>query len=306
MNTQSIIPKQYVTSQTVSGIYTEKFHFPADTYISIHEHEFFEIGITLDGSAVHMDNNSEHILSRGSVYCVPTGIGHAVQAQKSWTVYNIYLFPMTFMSCFLDRDLKSLRTLKYFLLKVCGSQHKTGYFSLSETSLQTVNKLCCLADNYPFPDTPSFSLYREHCMLNIMLILAEETVSLHPDYNLHFDTRMLQISHYIAANLQLPLQKLLMDLSEFLSLDKQYINRIVKKETGVPVSNYIQQCKIEKSIHLLHTGVSVSEAAYATGFYDQSHFRRYFYKYTGMTPTEYVRHLKCRTSYEKKHTDFRF
>lgn len=293
MHPEEMIPKQYVTSHTVSGIYAEKFHFTQNTVIPAHGHEFFEIGITLKGCASHLEGSSKQILNKGSVYCVPAGTEHAICTEKIWTVYNIYLFPMTFMSCFLDRDLPSLRILKYFLLKICGAQHKTGYFSLSETALQTINDLCFLADSYPFPDAPSFSLYRGHCILNIMLILAEETASLYPDYNLHFDTRMLQISHYIAANLQLPLQKLLTDLSASLSLNKQYINRIVKKETGVPVSNYIQHCKIEKSIHLLHTGVSVSEAACATGFYDPSHFRRYFYKYTGITPADYVRHLEC-------------
>ena len=73
------------------------------------------------------------------------------------------------------------------------------------------------------------------------------------------------------------------------SYHKNYINAIVKKETGETLHSYLLNYRIERAAELLASGeYSVSEAAEAVGFSECTHFSRAFKKITGKSPNEYI------------------
>jgi AraC-like DNA-binding protein len=47
--------------------------------------------------------------------------------------------------------------------------------------------------------------------------------------------------------------------------------------------------RIEQSCAALAAGAPLADAALSSGFYDQSHFVRFFKRYTGMTPSLFQR-----------------
>lgn len=284
MHQTQIISKQHIPTHNTSCLYTETFSFQANERVLEHGHEFFEIGITLDGRAIHETKMYHHTLTTGCVYCIPMGNTHSITAKESWSVYNIYFFPSTFISYFLNNESSRYNLLRYFLIKICGNNHNTLNFHLSDVTLKAINMNSSLIENYPFPDSGSFSLCREHCILNILLLLAEEFALQFGIQSQAYDSRIMQITQYILIHLEQPTKQLLLNLSKQLSLNQQYINRIVKKEMGIPISQYIHQCKIEKAMQLLYSGLSISETAYSLGFFDQSHFYKYFLKYVKISP----------------------
>lgn len=288
MGKRHIISKQYISSHTSSCLYTEKFTFPSNGQITEHGHEFFEIGITLCGKAAHDVQGLNQTLNPGSIYCIPTGTTHAITVSEDWTVYNIYLFPTAFTSHYLDKTSYPYNLLRYFLIKICGKQQDSLFYQLSDATLQSIYMNFHLVENYPFISSGSYSLYCEHCIMNILLLLAEEYVLQFCGKSIPFDSRIMQITQYVLTHLEQPTNLLLSNLSEELMLNRQYINRIVKKEIGIPISQYIHQCKIEKSMECLTSGLSISETAYFLGFYDQSHFHKYFLKYAGISPTKFI------------------
>lgn len=77
-------------------------------------------------------------------------------------------------------------------------------------------------------------------------------------------------------------------ISEVFSYHSYYINRILKKNFGCTLHNYIIKAKINKSIdYLTTTQLPVSEIAYRCGFFDSAHFSKHFKKITGYSPTKY-------------------
>lgn len=54
-----------------------------------------------------------------------------------------------------------------------------------------------------------------------------------------------------------------------------------------PVSQLILETKLEKSCQLLEENSSITETALSLGFYDHSHYTRYFTRYFGISPSEY-------------------
>lgn len=77
-------------------------------------------------------------------------------------------------------------------------------------------------------------------------------------------------------------------LAEHTGLSASYLSRLFKEETGMSVSGYIREKKIEKAQNLLkYCDYSLVEIANYLSFSSQSHFIQLFKEYTGMTPKMY-------------------
>lgn len=57
--------------------------------------------------------------------------------------------------------------------------------------------------------------------------------------------------------------------------------------TKKTVNDYVMNTRIEKSLNLLDSNYAISYIAQECGFFDSSHFSRYFKKVIGKTPLEY-------------------
>lgn len=71
-------------------------------------------------------------------------------------------------------------------------------------------------------------------------------------------------------------------------VSKYHFIRKFKEIAGLTPHKFQIQSRIRKAQHLLLMGESVADTAMLTGFFDQSHFDKYFRKIVGMSPTEYV------------------
>lgn len=63
--------------------------------------------------------------------------------------------------------------------------------------------------------------------------------------------------------------------------------RNFKKRRGLTVHAYLMQCRLHKARALLRDGVSIAEAGYQSGFYDQSKLTKYFKSSYAITPKKY-------------------
>ncbi|WP_455616971.1 response regulator transcription factor [Eisenbergiella sp.] len=79
------------------------------------------------------------------------------------------------------------------------------------------------------------------------------------------------------------------DIARQVHLNCDYLNRLFKKEMGIPLSRYVIQQKIERAKWLLtHTDWKVGDIAASVGYYNYSSFYRIFTKIVGVSPQEYV------------------
>jgi AraC-like DNA-binding protein len=79
-------------------------------------------------------------------------------------------------------------------------------------------------------------------------------------------------------------------LSTIFFFHKNHINKLIKRETGKSLCEYVRYAKIEHAKTLLsEEGCSLSEISTRLGYFDYSHFYKAFYKETGITPTKYIK-----------------
>ncbi|MGO4370301.1 helix-turn-helix domain-containing protein, partial [Paenibacillus sp. MCAF20] len=77
-------------------------------------------------------------------------------------------------------------------------------------------------------------------------------------------------------------------LAERIGLNATYLSSLFKKETGLTISDFILQEKVEEAKKLLDfTTDSISTIATRLNYYDQTHFIKYFKKQVGVTPKQY-------------------
>lgn len=81
----------------------------------------------------------------------------------------------------------------------------------------------------------------------------------------------------------------LAELGRVASLSPTHLARAFRHEVGVAPHAYQLQARVQRVKRLLLQGSSVSEAAYVTGFFDESHLARHFKKHVGVAPGSYVR-----------------
>ncbi|MBA4056149.1 MAG: AraC family transcriptional regulator [Marivirga sp.] len=78
-------------------------------------------------------------------------------------------------------------------------------------------------------------------------------------------------------------KKLVADYADELCITPNYLNFLVKKQTGFPVSHHIQQYIImEAKRQAFYSGMRMKEVADALGFEDYAHFSKFFKNYSGV------------------------
>lgn len=78
------------------------------------------------------------------------------------------------------------------------------------------------------------------------------------------------------------------DLADLAGLHPSYLSRLFKKETGVTISEYIQQTKIDAAKNmLLYSDFTPARISSILAFPDQSYFTQVFHKYVGLTPRKF-------------------
>jgi AraC-like DNA-binding protein len=73
-------------------------------------------------------------------------------------------------------------------------------------------------------------------------------------------------------------------------ISRSHLHRKMKELTGLPISDFIQNVRMEQAARLLtEQKQNISQVAYSVGFSYISTFSTVFKKHFGMSPTEYIK-----------------
>ena len=78
-------------------------------------------------------------------------------------------------------------------------------------------------------------------------------------------------------------------LTSEVGISRAQLHRKMKEMTGLPVSEFIRNIRLEQAVRLLkEQKINVTQVAYAVGFSNLAHFSTVFRKQFGVSPTEYI------------------
>ncbi len=101
-------------------------------------------------------------------------------------------------------------------------------------------------------------------------------------YSLPIRRTITYIRTDLTANLSLS------TLAEMLNVNPSYLSTLFKKEIGIPLTEYVNRCRITQAQHFLRTtDLPIKTIAQNCGISDLNYFIRMFKRITGVTPKTY-------------------
>lgn len=88
--------------------------------------------------------------------------------------------------------------------------------------------------------------------------------------------------------LTMPLESPLQQVVERSGYQRDHLNRLIKKETGLTLGQFRMQRRLNKAKELLAHGLKVGDVAGEIGLPDQSYFARWFRRQTGLPPSHWL------------------
>jgi AraC-like DNA-binding protein len=109
----------------------------------------------------------------------------------------------------------------------------------------------------------------------------EESLSDKTDYVQQAKDTILK--HYWKSTLSVT------DIVQDVNIERSYLFRLFKASTGLPISTYLRDVRIEQACLLMQkSNLSVKSIANSVGYSDPLYFSKVFKKVTSYTPTEYM------------------
>ena len=271
---------------------TRVFLMP-DYEIGMHEQEFYEINLITKGKGIHYLGESHIQAKKGDVFIIPPNHSHGYVGGAGFDVFHVII-----SDAFMSKNMVDLQQLPSFFTLfgaeplMRGKTQTSLNLSLSESSFNSVIALLMSVSEYTSETDPFECLKRNSLTMVIISALCEAyQKQVNPSRQIMpEDQSFMQSISYIHEYFYKKIT--INDLAEIAHLSRTaYINQF-KSICKMPPSTYITKLRVDSAMNMLtNTGLSISEIAYRTGFYDSSHFIKIFEGLIKTTPQEY-RNLK--------------
>ncbi|MBZ4646783.1 MAG: AraC family transcriptional regulator [Clostridia bacterium] len=136
-------------------------------------------------------------------------------------------------------------------------------------------------------------------LLKLLIIISREYATTEIENSqTHFRKSFIKVKNIIDyINKECHKKLTSQDIENIFESNYDYLNRVFHSITGYTILNYLNIVRINKAKELIEsTSMNFSEIGYLVGIDNPYYFSKLFKKYTGMTPTEYLKKTCIRSS----------
>lgn len=169
------------------------------------------------------------------------------------------------------------------IVAALGLSHDNPIFSCTEEQGKQLEQ--CISTMLKYHDVQLVNNFRRLSSLHkIFSILAEAQTNSLPQTKT--DDYIANALEYIRKHIAEPFT--VQELADYLCINRSYMTTLFKSKTGMSPHEYIQQCRINKSRHLLDSSkLSIETIAYSCGYSKCDSYTRAFQRQKGMSPSAY-------------------
>ncbi len=240
--------------------------------------------VTKGNFKIHIENEAYNCGVGDVVYLIPGDVYNFELCDSGFSMYNTFfdLFPgrvednIDLLSCIFAGDYAEGRRLPLPNFEDAPLINKSGVFKNVDCFKQFETLVSVDRSN------PLFALHTSSAILTIISAILSSAKQ-----NKSKNASVEDILSYIRLNPEKDLST--SRLSEEFSYHKNYLNHLIKKNTGKSLSEYVRSTKMEHAKTLIaEGGISLNQIAVMLGYYDYSHFYKAFISETGITPAEFL------------------
>jgi AraC-like DNA-binding protein len=239
-----------------------------------HVHDYYTIGLCEQGEADLWCRGEVHRLRPGSVFLVsPWEVHHEVVTSGRWTYTAMHPAAAT-MNRVLGVDSSGVLDQLEFNSPVVGQG------ALSDALLRLFVQLDAKPDAVVEDETTDAvrAGLRSHLRLK-------------DGHAVTRSRRCAESARALIVNAQRPMPSQ-REFAELTGMSRFHFSRVFNDIVGLPPYSYFERVRLARAKALLRQGFSISRAAVAVGFSDQSHFHRHFRSRSDSTPGQYARAMR--------------
>ena len=239
---------------------------PKDWDRPFHTHNYYQFMLVIDGQLDIESNNRKDTLTRGMVSIIPPEILHSFHTEVGHHLFGISLAE--------DQEDPLIQTLNRHI-KEHIVVNTPGFLELLP-EIDECNRHQTMV---------SIQIIRNR--LEYMLLYCIQMMNKHNNQQF-FNEKLIQyFREHISENMTLD------ELSKKLFISSSHIERLSNKEFGCGAIHLFNRLKIDEACMLLQTSDQrISDIASNLGYSDQNYFSRLFFKFYGVSPSEYRKRQK--------------
>jgi AraC-like DNA-binding protein len=265
----------HMKKETRTIVYDDELRIEAYRFEGIvqpfpnHFHEYYVIGFVEDGERCLSCKNKEYYIQKGNVVLFNPGDNHACVQSDDGTL-----------------DYRGFNISKEVMLdlaeEVTGKRELLGF---SKNVIFDDEVICYLQPLHELVMKGSNEFEKEENLLLLISMLIQR-------YGQPFEDCIPTCRDEIEKACQFMEQHFsehiyLEQLCRQTNLSKSTLLRAFTKSKGVTPYSYLENIRIGEAKKLLEQGIPPVDAAFQTGFSDQSHFTNYFNRFIGLAPSVY-------------------
>ena len=261
-----------------SYTYTYRTGMSEGPILGNHMHIYYEFLQLIEGNALYNVEGTEYEISSGDLLITNPNEFHFITFPKKSVYHRQFLqIHSSFVSSMNPHILDTLNARKF------GTNNRIPAEIFNKYNLGDIFKGVEHYSTNPTDDTDFMvSTYAAQLVVKLSEILKKEfLVNDTSSKNKHIK----EIQNYIEQNFTRNLN--IDDIAEHMFLNKSYISRLFKSETGLTISVYINMRRVMMAKNLLLAGENAMDIFYQCGFSDYTTFYRVFKKYTDMSPEQF-------------------
>lgn len=251
-----------------------------------HKHNYNEILIFFKGGGLHEIDFVDYPIESFSVHFVKAGMVHLVKRNVNSAGCSL-LFKMEFFN---DLPLGN-HVLTYLPIHPANiNGHPVLNLSAKEF-IKIKNALTCLQEEY-HKESPVRNALMQSYLQSFLLECTKALLANNKQNELSqkkLSASKLKVKDFLVlAERHFKEHFTLSDYARLLNINPNYLNELCKKELGKTASSLLHEKMIKEiKSQLCYTNEHIKSIAFALNFKELPHFRQYFQKHTGFTPTEF-------------------
>lgn len=251
----------------------------------VHNHDFPELVVILEGSAIHIIDNEEYPVKAGQVFIINEGTSHGYKQVKNLKYFNV-IFSMD--QLVLSNELKKLSGFQglFVLEPFYRKEHRfNSKLELSPLKLKRVESILDSVLEEFNSKRSGYKILVQNYMTSLAVLLSREYTSAVNDNT----EKLLKVAEAIAYMERNYSDNITLENLAALSfMSKRHFVRIFKQNYKITPIEYIIRLRLKRSCELLEDkSLSILQIALECGFKDANYFSRMFKSSYHISPSEY-------------------
>lgn len=253
-----------------------------------HKHDFFEIIYVLKGNCINYILDRNILMNPGDICIMAPNVTHALSAfHDDDLIMNILIRKSTFEQSFFGL-LEGDTILSDFFKRTFYQTSEIPYMLFHTGQDPVLSELIDRA----YMECEQQKRYKKQMVNTLLSLFFINLFRRHEQHTelsgIHLNSseeNLMYILRYMQANYRTVSLK---ELSSIFNYSERQLQRIIQNATGHTYIENIQNQKMKQASEFLrNSSLSISEISERSGFQSLNNFRKTFFRYFQMTPSEY-------------------